>query len=194
MKKSLLVIFMVLFLFIVFSGGSTYAQFGEISEYSPTSYLSMLMLNDWQMDYLMPVDPAELNQGEYRVYGNAASLNVSSYNNDDRFNGGLTKSSGTNYIVGFDTALRDDLYFHISYDMVPWQAPQEDEKDEIRFGMVKMFLDYEFDQDKKVYFGYNNNSYGYKEFDEDANTFLEEETTDLNVFYVGFEIKSSFNR
>jgi len=189
MKKSLLVIFMVLFLFIVFSGGSTYAQFGEISEYSPTSYLSMLMLNDWQMDYLMPVDPAELNQGEYRVYGNAASLNFSNYQND-----GLSKASGTNYIMGFDTALRDDLYFHISYDMVPWQSPSDDEKDEIRFGMAKMFLDYEFDQDKKVYFGYNNNSYGFKNFDVDTNSFDEEETTDINVFYVGFEIKSSFNR
>ena len=193
MKKSLLVIFMVLFIFIVLGGSSTYAQFGEISEYSPTSYLSMLMLNDWQMDYLMPVDPAELNQGEYRVYGNAASLNFSNYQNDG-INGDLSKASGTNYIVGFDTALRDDLYFHISYDMVPWQSPSDDEKDEIRFGMVKMFLDYEFQEDKKVYFGYNNNSYGYKEFNEESDAFLEEETMDLNVFYVGFEIKSSFNR
>ena len=188
MKKNLLVMFMVLFIFIALGGSSTYAQFGMISEYSPTSYLSMLMLNDWQMDYLMPVDPAELNQGEYRVYGNAANLNFNSYD------GETTKSSGTNYIVGFDTALRDDLYFHISYDMVPWQSPSEDSKDELRFGMVKMFLDYEFQEDKKVYFGYNNNSYGLKNFNESTETFDEEETTDINVFFVGFEIKSSFNR
>ncbi|MDZ7672998.1 MAG: hypothetical protein U5K53_09240 [Halanaerobiales bacterium] len=106
----------------------------------------------------------------------------------------VTKCSGTNYIVGFDTALRDNLYFHISYDIVPWQATMEDEKEELRFDMLKMFLDYKFQKDKKVYFGFNSNISNYKEFDEDTNSFFEEEKMDLNVFYVGFEIKSSFNR
>jgi hypothetical protein len=56
--------------------------------------------------------------------------------------------------------------------MVPWQTPVED---------------------KKVYFGFNNNSSGYKEFNEDTNSFFEEKM-DLNVKYIGFEIKSSFNK
>jgi hypothetical protein len=56
--------------------------------------------------------------------------------------------------------------------MVPWQTPVED---------------------KKVYFGFNSNSSGYKEFNEDTNSFFEEKM-DLNVIYIGFEIKSLFNK
>ncbi|MDZ7672999.1 MAG: hypothetical protein U5K53_09245 [Halanaerobiales bacterium] len=74
MKKYLLITLVFLFIFTVFGGGSTYAQFGMVSE----NYTSMLMLNDWQMDYLMPIDPAELSKGEYRIYGNAAKLNYNS--------------------------------------------------------------------------------------------------------------------
>ncbi|MGM0446259.1 MAG: hypothetical protein ACQEQH_07600 [Bacillota bacterium] len=188
MKKTLLITIMFLFIFTAFGGSTTYAQFGMVSEYSLSNYTSILMLNDWQMDYLMPIDPAELSKGEYRIYGNAARLNASS---NDFF---ASKISGTIYMGGLDTALRDDLYFHINYDMVPWQSTVEDEKDELRFGMLKMFLDYEFNEDKKVYFGYNHNNYDYKNYDELNEEFEPVENMNFNVMYVGFEIKSSFNK
>lgn len=192
MKKYLLVIFMVLFIFIALGGTSIYAQsindFYMLTMFDTSNYFSILMQSEWQMDYIMPTDPLELSKGEYRVYGNAAKLNVNNIYGEN------IKASGTNYLVGFDTALRDDLYLSISYDFVPLQSVFEEAKDEIKIDFANLFLDYNFNKDKKIYFGYNTNNIDFKEYNENLNEFEDVSNTNINVFYLGFEIKSSFNR
>jgi len=195
MKKSLVVILVISFIFIGFTNSQLKAQgiFGNsiISE-GASSYLSMLMLADWQVDYLMPIEPDELKKGDYRIYGNAANFSMSNLNNSLILSTDKTNVSVMNYLFGFDTALRDDLYFHINYNISPWQAASDASKDKTKYQLLNMFLDYEIDNDKKIYFGYNKNNYSMKQYDETAQEYNLTADNDVNIIYVGFEMKGSF--
>ncbi len=194
MKKTFVLIFVLTFVLVGLVGNPVNAQLGMEGSY--TTYLDYLMLSDWQSEYLMPVEPAELQKGDYRVYGNAANFSINnSYT--DIFNGGSSEESNAsvmNYFVGFDTAFRDNLYFHIKYDIVPWQSPASDSKDQMNYRLLNTFIDYEFQPDKKFYFGYNHNSMGDKDYDSEIGEFQDETTNTINIYYVGFEIKGSFSK
>lgn len=200
MKKTLVIILVLSFIFVGLGNSRLKAQYGFIGEglpYGVSSLTSVLMLSDWQTDYLMPVDPNELKEGDYRLYGNAANINIANENNGYMLmaNGNNEyNASVMNYFVGFDTAFRDNLYFHIKYDIVPWQSYESTSKDEINYKLLTTFIDYEFKEDKKIYFGYNHNNSGFKEYNEVAQEFYDTETYKNNIIYAGFEIKGSFSK
>jgi hypothetical protein len=46
----------------------------------------------------------------------------------------------------------------------------------------------------KLYFGYNNNKYSEKEYDSVSEKFYLEDEQNINIIYVGFEIRGSFTK
>ncbi len=198
MKKSLIIVLVLLFLFIGVGNNQLKAQTffnGSELPYGASSYISSLMLTDWQTDYMMPVEPAELQKGEYRIYGNAANFS-SVFKNSNSFTDTIDEYdvSVMNYFLGFDTALRDDLYFHINYNISPWQEYDTSSRGKNKYQLLNMFVDYEIDKDKKLYFGYNNNKYSEKEYDSESDKFYLDDEQNINIIYVGFEINGSFSK
>lgn len=198
MKKSLIIILVLSFLFIGVGNSQLKAQTffnGSGLPYGASNYISSLMLTDWQIDYMMPIEPAELKKGEYRIYGNTANFS-SVFKDSNSFTDTIDEYdvSVMNYFVGFDTALRDDLYFHINYDISPWQEYNTNSRGMNKFQLLNMFVDYEIDKDKKLYFGFNNNKYSEKEYDSDSEKFYLENEQNINIIYIGFEMRGSFSK
>ncbi len=198
-KKTLVIILALSFIFVGLGNSQLKAQYGFIGEglpYGASGFISSLMLTDWQSDYLMPIEPAELKKGDYRIYGNAA--NFSTLWKERRFLEDTLSESDVsimNYFVGFDTALRDDIYFHINYDISPWQEYDNDyNRGKTKFQLLNMFLDYEIDKDKRLYFGYTKNKFSEKEYDSETEEFYLDDEQDINIIYVGFEMRGSFSK
>jgi len=170
-----------MFVFVGLTSNSVQAQpYGS-------EYLSYLMLSDWQIDYFTPIEPDELETGEFRFYGNAANV---SYLN--QYFMGNSKGSVMNYLMGFDTAVRDDLYLHLNYSISPWQAESDNDLDEDQYQLLNMFLDYELNNSTKVYFGYNYNERASKNYNESAEEFEDVQLDYERIIFVGVEYRGSF--
>ena len=57
--------------------------------------------------------------------------------------------------------------------------------------MIDLFINYEFKEDRTMFFGYNRTLNKDKEYDNLDNLEYETETTN-NIYYLGFEIRGSF--
>lgn len=104
------------------------------------------------------------------------------------------ENSTNAYILIFDTALSDNLTFHSKYAYQPWEKyTYNDYRDseESRSSLIDLFINYEFKEDKTMFFGYNRTLNKDKEYDDLDNLEYETETTN-NIYYLGFEIRGSF--
>ncbi|MGP3777648.1 MULTISPECIES: hypothetical protein [Halanaerobium] len=189
MRKKLLVVGLVL-LFSILLNSAVYAQIGGFYG------LDSILMSDWQLDYIKPLDPGDLKKGEYRfspIIGRIKTgrneydftTSTEDYNYDN---------TTTAYILVFDTALSDNLSLHSKYAYQPWETYTYDDYrniDESRGSLLDLFINYEFKEDKTMFFGYNrslSNDRDYNNSDE-----LIDETESLNnIYYLGFEIRGSF--
>lgn len=185
MKKYLILAF-VSILFVLFFTTSISAQI-----YSQSLLLgSDLLMSDWQLDYIQPLEPGELEKGEYRFSPLIARVNIL----DERklFPSGDISDDSENstnvYAVVFDTAFSDDLTVHGKYLYQPWT--EYDNDDESRFSLLDLFINYKVKEDNTLYFGYNRSLNKEKNYNEEVLNSEDEAIT--NFYYLGYEMRGSF--
>ncbi|MFP4021222.1 MAG: hypothetical protein ACLFUK_06405 [Halanaerobium sp.] len=188
MRRKFIVVGVVsVFIFLLSSGVSA-----QILNYYG---LDSMLMSDWQLDYIRPLNPGELEKGEFRLSPVIGRIS----NNEERdiFNSSLNEydngNSTTAYFLVFDTALSDNLTFHSKYAYQPWEKYTYDNSDteESRNSLIDLFLNYEFKEDKTMFFGYNRSLNKNKEYDNLDNLEYETEETN-NVYYLGIQIRGSF--
>jgi len=188
-RKIFVVVGLVIFLIFSLSSG-VFAQVGGFYG------LDSMLMSDWQLDYLRPIEPGELEKGEYRISPIIGRINLG----EERDNFFSTSSeydydnSTTAYILVFDTALSDNLTLHSKLSYQPWETYTYDgnsSDDESRSTLFDLFINYELKDDRQMFFGYNRILSKEKNYDNLDNLTYEEESTN-NVYYLGFEIRGSF--
>lgn len=191
MSKKLFIVVTTLFLIFALSSGVS----AQISGFYG---LDSMLMSDWQLDYIRPLEPGDLKKGDYRL--SPIIVNIASdrernafdnrYNNYDYDYGNTT----TAYILVFDTALSDNLTLHSKFAYQPWEKYSYDDYhniDESRTSLFDLFINYEFKEDKQMFFGYNRILEKDKEYDNIGNLEYEGEDTN-NIYYLGFELRGSF--
>ena len=114
MSKKLFAVGITLFFIFSLSSG-VFAQIGDFYG------LESMLISDWQLDYIRPIEPGKLEKGEYRLsslvggmnYGRERDIFNSFYDEYDYDNG------TTAYFIVFDTALSDNLTLHSKYAYKP---------------------------------------------------------------------------
>lgn len=147
----------------------------------PSFYLD----SDWLFDYVKPIEPGELEKGEYRyTFGLARNITRESY---DVYSD--TGSHSNTFYSVFDTALTDKLYLNLSFDYTPEYKDGDDDK--IKGNDLGLSLNYSIDDDKTLFFGCLNTNSTEKDYDfsGDLNYKRKDKTT---MFYLGTEIRGSF--
>ncbi|MEC9489781.1 MAG: hypothetical protein UMU04_02450 [Halanaerobiales bacterium] len=189
MSRKSFVVGLVLILVIIFSSGVS-AQL--LNFYG----LDNMLMSDWQLDYIRPLDPGELKKGEFRLSPLIGRINsgrereiFDSTSDEYDYENGINA-----YFLVFDTALSDNLTFHSKYVYQPWEKYTYNDymdSEESRSSLIDLFINYEFKEDKTMFFGYNRTLNKDKEYDDLDNLEYETETTN-NIYYLGFEIRGSF--
>ncbi|AZO95617.1 hypothetical protein [Halocella sp. SP3-1] len=183
MKKIIVVSMLVMAASVMVAGNVLALGFGGISE--------IYFNADWLTDYVTPIEPGELEKGEYRyTFGLARNISSrdydvysSSYSYDD-----IGSHSNTFYSV-FDTALTDKLYLNLTFDYVPEYKDNYDDKN--KANELGLLLNYSIDDDKNVFFGCINTNSTEKDYDSgDLNYKI---TGKFTTFYLGTEIRGSFS-
>ena len=189
MHKKLLVCGIALFFIFTLSSG----VFAE----TETGFGSMIlgadmMMSDWQLDYIRPIKPGELEKGEYRLTPIIGRFDSSGETNV--FSGrGTDDSSDFDsmfYLMALDTAVSENLILHGKYLYKPY-SEYNDNGDENRMSLLDLFLDYEFENENKMFFGFNRSYNKNKEYNS-SGVFESEEEDKTNFYYLGFEIRGSF--
>lgn len=183
MKKKIFVVGLTLFFIFILSSG-VLAQFPSMLSGAE------LLMSDWQLDYIRPLEPGELKKGEYRLTPIIGRFDTQSKEKD--FSPSIkyydSNYDSMLYLMAFDTAVTDNLLFHGKYLYKPWGEYDDGEENKINF--VDLFVDYEFKNDKKMFFGFNRSDTKSKDYN---NNILDEESEDtINFYYLGFEIRGSF--
>jgi hypothetical protein len=187
MRKKLLVCGIALFFIFTLSSG-VFAQLGGLYG------LDSMMMSDWQLDYLKPIDPDDLEKGEFRLTPIISRLNNNyerNYYNDTEDNS--YDNSTMAYILVFDTKFTEKLSLHSKLMYNPWDERDNylsDNKYESRSTLTDIFLNYEFKEDKTIFFGYNRILEKDKRYNNDILNYEDEDA--VNTYYLGFEIRGSF--
>lgn len=187
MRKKYLVVAVTLFIIFTLSSGAL-----AFIDSLPMLSGADLLMSDWQLDYIRPLEPGELKKGEYRFTPIIGRFDI----NDERNSFSSSYKDKNNdydsmlYLMAFDTAVTDNLLLHGKYLYKPW-AEYNDFGDENRINFMDLFVDYKLKNDKKMFFGYNRMSSKDKDYDNLDNLNYEDEDT-TNFYYLGFEIRGSF--
>lgn len=184
MRKKLFVVAAALFFIFILSSGVA-AQLEMLSG-------ADLLMSDWQLDYIRPLEPGELKKGEYRFTPIIGRFDIQSkekdfFNSRNNYNDDYDSML---YLMAFDTAVTDNLLFHGKYLYKPWGEYDDGEENKINF--VDLFVDYEFKNDKKMFFGFNRSDTKSKDYNNNNNILDEESEDTINFYYLGFEIRGSF--
>jgi hypothetical protein len=177
-KKFIVVGITLFFIFISFS----------VSAYTIDRVLTQglgvkgLLYADWQMDYYLPLNPEELNRGDYRFSANMGRIGIDSI--DAPFIGDYNDYFN-NYFLALDTGITDNLSMRLSYDY----APIRDDSDyELDNQVYTAYFNYSMKNDKSLYFGYNK----LKSDGNDKQYPLGNEDLDIDYYFIGFEKRGSF--
>ena len=186
MRKRLFVVVTVLILLVAVSG--------VISAYSLDRVFSQmlgaksLIYADWQMDYLVPLDPGELNRGDYRFTANVGRFEPKT-RQDGIYGLGIEEENINNFYFALDTGIRDNLYMRLSMDYVPnWDSSDEWDVDH---KVYNIYFDYKTENDNSLYFGYNRFNMNIDEFDD--GVLVSEDQLRVNYYFVGYEMRGSFS-
>ncbi|RAK06723.1 hypothetical protein C8C77_12159 [Halanaerobium saccharolyticum] len=186
-RKSFVVGLILVFVFVFSSGVSA-----QLSNFYG---LDNMLMSDWQLDYIRPLDPGELKKGEFRlspVIGRITD-NYDQNNIDGDYDGDYDNSTMA-YIMIFDAKFTDKLSLHSKFAYQPWEEYDSrylSGNNESRSTMTDLFFNYEFKEDRTMFFGYNRSLNKEKEYDE-ANILEDEIEKINNIYYLGFEIRGSF--
>lgn len=190
MSKKFIVVGIALFFIFSLSSG-VFAEMGIESMILGAD----IMMSDWQLDYIRPLEPGELEKGDYRLTPIIGRINTNGERNV--FSGSYSEfdnsNSTTAYILVFDTGLSDNLTLHSKFAYQPWEKYTYDNsnQEESRSTLFDLFINYELKEDKKMFFGYNRILSKEKEYDSlDELRYVDEDTN--NIYYLGFEIRGSF--
>jgi len=193
MKKKIIMILISLTFIIIFTT-SISAQFVDLGFGYSALLSSYLGPADWQLEYIQPLEPGELEKGEYRISPIIAGANFSNQREvlsgtNDPYD---YENTITSYGVVFDTAFSDSFTLHGKYIYQPWTEIESEngEIDEDRVNLLDLFMNYKIDDDKKLYFGYNRILDKEKEFDSAVLEFEDEDIT--NIYFIGFELRGKF--
>ena len=186
MCKKLFVCGITLFLVFALSSG-VFAQIGLESMILGSD----IMMSDWQLDYIRPIEPGKLEKGEYRVtpiIGRFDSSEETNYFSDSIFDDSNDYDSMF-YLLALDTAVSEKMILHGKYLYKPY-SEYNDDGDENRMSLLDLFVDYEFENENKMFFGFNRSYNKDKEYNSSGVFNNEEDKT--NFYYLGFEIRGSF--
>ncbi|MCC3143736.1 hypothetical protein LJ207_00150 [Halanaerobium sp. Z-7514] len=181
MRKKFIVVGMVFILLIVLSGVTAAYSLDRV--FSQMLGAKSLVYADWQMDYLVPLDPGELNKGDYRFTANVGRLEPKL-----AADGFLSADNNVNnFYLALDTGIRDNLYMRLSLDYVPdWKVEDYDSDHKI----YNVFFDYKTESDNSLYFGYNRFKLN-SEYTGDIEGVTGEDSR-VNYYFVGYEMRGSF--
>jgi hypothetical protein len=194
MQKKFLVVGITLFFIFILSSG-VLAESGGFDGMGSFFGIGSMLMSDWQLDYIRPIEPGELKKGDYRLSPIIGRINTDEKR--DVFSGTTNEKNNDNstmaYILVFDTGLSDNLTLHSKFAYQPWEkyTYSNNNSDESRSSLFDLFLNYELKEDKQMFFGYNRISSKEKNYDNLDNLRYEEEDTN-NIYYLGFEIRGSF--
>lgn len=188
-KKLLVCGITLLFVFTLSSG--VFAQMSSLYG------LDSMMMSDWQLDYIRPIDPDELEKGEFRLSPIISRVNNAYERNDldDDYSYDADNSSMA-YMLIFDSKFTEKLSLHSKFIYQPWEDysynnPFSSYSYERRSTLTDLFLNYEMKEDRILFFGYNRTLNKEKEYDND-NILEDEDEDTTNIYYLGFEIRGSF--
>jgi hypothetical protein len=202
MKKVFVLTAAVLIFLFIFTASSS-------AQYLYNGYSSLLSgalgQADWQLEYLQPLDPGELEKGEYRFSPIIARVSTSGERINYPEGDSTDESDESTMVYGavFDTALTDKLTIHGKYIYQPWEdyydsyygpmsiSASSSELDyESRMSLLDLFINYEIKEDNTLYFGYNrmNN----KEKDYQNGELDDEEEDTINFYFIGYEMRGKF--
>lgn len=199
MMKKVIVLITAVFIFLFLFTASSSAQFFYEGYNSLLS--GALSQSDWQLDYLQPLDPAELEKGEYRFSPIIARVSTSGERTNYPDGDLIDEYDESTMIYGavFDTAISDRLTIHGKYIYQPWEdyydsyyvSASATELDyESRMSLLDLFINYEIKEDNTLYFGYNRMLNKEKDY---WNGELEDEEEDtINFYYIGYEMRGKF--
>jgi len=185
MHKKLLVCGIALFFIFTLSSG-VFAQMGLESMILGSD----IMMSDWQLDYIRPIEPGELEKGEYRLTPIIGRFDFSDERNPESRFGSNDDYDSMFYLLALDTAVSENLMLHGKYLYKPYSEYNE-YGDENRMSLLDLFLDYEFENENKMFFGFNRSYNKDKEYNS-SGILNNEEEDKTNFYYLGFEIRGSF--
>lgn len=179
-KKYLVVGSVILILFFLTSITSAYSIDRVLTQ---ALGVKGLLYADWQMDYYLPMNPEDLDRGDYRISANMGRVDLNSEPTDlFRFSEG--GEAFNNYFLALDTGITDNVSMRLSYDYAPFV---DDNEDESTNKIYSAYFNYSMENDKNLYFGYNRLNYDYKD-----KTELYESNLTAEYYFIGFEMKGSF--
>ncbi|ADL12719.1 hypothetical protein [Acetohalobium arabaticum] len=145
--------------------------------------LNMLSIyeDSWVLDRFKPLEPGELDVGEYRISTNFGRIINDDYND---YNSNLN-----NYYIGFDTAFENDWYLNSSYNFTPYYQ-HSSQGDRSRYDNINLMLTRSFNDDNQFYCGYSRIKNKEKEYDSGEFSHIKKDTNDL--FFIGAEFYGSF--
>lgn len=177
MKKKLFVVAAILAILIFISTGAAAYTIDRVL--TQGIGVKGLLYADWQMDYYLPLNPEELNRGDYRFSANMGRVGIDDdmiLGFDEQFN---------NYFIALDTGITDNLSMRLSYDYTPMI---DDDEDELDNKVYAAYFNYSMKKDKSLYFGYNKLRSDYNDkIDPSYN-----EDSDIDYYFIGFEKRGSF--
>lgn len=178
MKKLIVVTVLVLAMFVMVGGNVLALGFSDIQ----TLYYD----SDWLLDYIKPIEPGELEKGEYR-YTFGLVRNISKEDYSDLYSD--SGSHSNTFCSVFDTALTDKLYLNLTFGYTP--EYKDDDDDKIKGNDLGLLLNYSIDDDKTLFLGCVNTNSTKKDYDFSGD--LNYKRKDKNTtFYLGTEIRGSF--
>jgi hypothetical protein len=194
MRKSIFVVGIIFLTIFLVSGGVSAQSY--LNSMLGNVILGDTLMSDWQLDYLRPLKPGDLQPGEFRIsplvgrvnYGRERDLIDSTTNDYDYDNSTMI------YMLVMDTAVSQKLTLHGKYLYQPWEKYTYDDydpDDENRSSLVNLFANYNFTPDRKMYFGYNRVIEKEKNYDSSGDLDREYEYAN-DIYYLGFEIRGSF--
>lgn len=182
MRKKLLVVgSVILILFFLTSITSAYSIDRVLTQ---ALGVKGLLYADWQMDYYLPMNPEDLDRGDYRVSANIGRVDL---------NGEQTGTFGffegreeafNNYFLALDTGITDNVSMRLSYDYAPFV---DDNEEESKNKIYSAYFNYSMKNDKNLYVGYNRLNYDSKDKID-----LDESNLTAEYYFIGFEMKGSF--
>ena len=178
-KKLLVVTLVLLFLVMVSSMVSAYTVDRVLTQ---GIGLKSLLYADWQMDYFLPLNPEELDRGDYRFTANMGRIGIDS--DDIPLLGGFNENFN-NYFLALDTGISDNLSMRLSYDY----APIVDNNDfEATNKVYSAYFNYTMKNDKSLFFGYNRLDFGV----DNKNDVSNKNDLEVDYYFIGFEKRGSF--
>lgn len=192
MRRKIIVVGVVLgvILFLSLTASAQFINYNSLS--SPE-----LMMSDWQLDYIRPIDPADLEKGEFRLTPIIGGINTNDYRNDISGDNDYDIDNNTLvYMLAFDSKFTEKLSFHSKIFYRPWDDFESSyfsstSENESRSTLTDLFFNYQFNQEKNFFLGYNRNFNKSKTYDRNDILDEKEEET-VNTYYFGFEMKGNF--